>query len=121
MTKYFDPNETLVASELWDLLSGHTETMEEILQIINTIATTEFLEKFQFINDKSNIKDDKYIEIMTEWNMSSELKLVENRYNLAEKAKEDKKLRRLLNQTPFDSKGNYKIDRSNTLLNHLLD
>ena len=24
MTKYFDPNETLVASELWDLLSGHT-------------------------------------------------------------------------------------------------
>jgi len=119
MTKYFDPIETLVACELWDLLSGHTETMDEILKIINTIATTEFLEKFQFINDKSNINNSKYSAILTEWNLQSELKLLENQNEIIEKTKTNKSLRRIFNQTPFDSKGNYKIERSNTLLSNL--
>ena len=48
MNKYFAPNETLIASELWDTLSGDTKTMEQILKIINDISTTEFLSKYQY-------------------------------------------------------------------------
>ena len=32
--KFFDPNEVLIGSELWDHLSGSVNTMEEILEII---------------------------------------------------------------------------------------
>jgi len=33
--KFFDPNEVLLSSELWDHLSGTRDTMEEILEVIN--------------------------------------------------------------------------------------
>lgn len=115
MTKYFDPDETLVASELWDLLSGQTETMEDILAIINTIATTEFLEKYQFINDKSNIDFPRYSEILSEWNLKSELKIIEEQEQLLQ----NNSTKKLFKQTPFDSKGVYKLDRSNSLLSSL--
>jgi hypothetical protein len=32
--KFFDPNEVLLASELWDYLSGSPNTMEEILEVV---------------------------------------------------------------------------------------
>ena len=51
MNKYFATDESLVANELWDLLSGQQNTMDEILDIINAVSTTEFLEKFKFLSD----------------------------------------------------------------------
>ena len=39
--KFFDPDEILVASELWDHLSGRRNTMQELLQL-----TTETVKQF---------------------------------------------------------------------------
>jgi len=78
MTKYFDPNETLIASELWDFLSGQEKTMESLLYIINTIATPSFLFKFQLLCDNSKRLTDEYRTQLKEWNLLSELKLIDN-------------------------------------------
>ena len=32
--KFFDPKEVLIASELWDFLSGKEDTMKDILEVI---------------------------------------------------------------------------------------
>jgi hypothetical protein len=65
--KYFDPQEVLLANELWDCLSGVTQTMETILEIINAIATPDFEEKFKFINDIHNYNSMEYIDILQKW------------------------------------------------------
>lgn len=44
--KYFDQSEILLADELWDFLSDGKNTMEQILEIINSIATKEFYEEY---------------------------------------------------------------------------
>lgn len=41
--KFFSPNEVLIASELWDHLSGQSQTMEQIFEII--IKTIEKIKK----------------------------------------------------------------------------
>jgi hypothetical protein len=117
MTKYFALNETLIASELWDFLSGETNTMEQILKIINIISTTEFLEKYQVINDNDLRNENRYIEILREWNLYSEIELINNDPLIRERIKIDKKSIRLYNQKPFKNKGVYNIDRYNALAN----
>src|SRR5690606_11628756 len=67
MSKYFDPTETLIANELWNLLSGEENTMEQILEIINSISTPEFMNKFQFLNENANRNIQDYKDILTEW------------------------------------------------------
>jgi len=117
MTKYFAPNETLLASELWDFLSGESNTMEQILKIINVISTTEFLEKYQIINNNDLRNKNKYIEILRKWNLYSEIELINNDNLLREKIGTDKRLIRLYNQKPFKNKGVYNIDRYDSLAN----
>lgn len=117
MTKYFAPNETLVASELWDFLSGEKNTMEQILEIINIISTTEFLEKYQTINDNNFRNENRYMKILREWNLYSEIELINNNNSLIEKVGTDKRLIRLYNQKSFKNKGGYNIDRYNSLVN----
>ncbi|MDR1341532.1 MAG: TdeIII family type II restriction endonuclease [Prevotellaceae bacterium] len=68
MNKYFAYEETLAASELWNFLSGTENTMEEILEIINTISTTEFITKFHLLIDNSKRSAPKYLEQLREWN-----------------------------------------------------
>lgn len=117
MTKYFAPNETLVASELWDFLSGEPNTMEQILEIINIISTTKFLEKYQVLNDSDLGIKNRYMGILREWNLYSEIELINNDNLLIEKIRTNKNLIRLYNQKPFDNKGVYNIDRYNHLIN----
>lgn len=114
-TKFFAPNETLIAGELWNLLSGEQNTMEQILEIINTISTTEFLEKYQFLNDDTNRNNDGYAVILREWNLYSELKLIDNDEIIKEQIGSDKRLNRLYNQKPFANDGVYNINRYNAL------
>ncbi|OQX71137.1 hypothetical protein B6D52_02475 [Candidatus Parcubacteria bacterium 4484_255] len=45
MTKFFDLAETLIASELWNKLSGEEETMEQILAEWFLFSEIELLEK----------------------------------------------------------------------------
>jgi len=78
--KYFDPKEVLLAGELWDRLSGETNTMEKILEIINQIAKPDFLEKYEFINNPQNFEKNrgKYLAILKEWFLFNEIKIFEN-------------------------------------------
>lgn len=115
MTKYFDPNETLVASELWNMLSGQPNTMEEILGIINTISTTSFLNKFQLLTDNTRRLSPEYRNQLIEWNLFSELELIDNNTSLVPKIGADTTLTRIYNKIAFDKKGNYNTDRYSTL------
>lgn len=118
--KFFDPDEVLLADELWDFLSDETNTMQTILNIINSISKPDFMEKFNFINDPNNFRKNSkhYKNILQEWFLKRELEIVQNLTFLMNKPK--KNINRLLNQNLFDNKGKYKGDRVNTLLSILL-
>lgn len=111
MTKYFAPNETLIASELWDFLSGQTNTMEEILQIINSISTTSFLENFRLLNDNYQRTNPDYLTLLQNWNLFSEVELIQHDGALRQMIGENKTLNRIYNKKIFDDKGNYNKDR----------
>ncbi|MDR3268701.1 MAG: TdeIII family type II restriction endonuclease [Tannerella sp.] len=111
MNKYFDPEETLVASELWDFLSGQRHTMEEILEIINIISTTAFLDKFQLLADNSKRMTPAYIAQLQEWNLFSEKELIENSSLITQRIAGNNLLKRTYDKMAFDGKGNYNWDR----------
>lgn len=115
MNKFFDHKETLLSSELWDYLSGKPNTMEEILEIINVIAKPDFLEKFQYLNDKDNRNKKEYISLLYQWFLCSEAHIIKNEKTIIKNIKNDLQLTRLFNKTPFDSKGKYNFDRYNAL------
>ena len=115
MTKYFDSNETLVASELWNKLSGQPNTMEEILEIINTISTTSFLNKFQLLTDNTKRLSPEYRNQLIEWNLFSELELINSNSNLIQNIRSHTTLTRIYNKIAFDKKGNYNTDRYSIL------
>lgn len=115
MNKYFDPSETLIASELWDFLSGQQNTMQGILGIINAVSTTSFIEKLQLLCDNTKRGNPDYIRQLTEWNLSSELGLINNDLAIRAAIGSDRDLIRVYNKNCFDSKGNYNWERFNIL------
>ena len=119
MKKYFAPNETLIASELWDTLSGDTNTMEEILEIINAISTTEFLSKYRLLIENSNRNNQTYKDILAEWYLISELELIKNDELLKQNIGINRNLNRYYNKTAFDNNGNYNMDRYIELKKHI--
>lgn len=92
--KYFDENEFLLSSELWDFLSGEKNTMETIIEIINNIATTEFLTLFEYINNFENVETNKenYLKTLEKWYLFSNIEIVKNFDILKNKSLNDKKL-----------------------------
>ncbi|MDR0798762.1 MAG: TdeIII family type II restriction endonuclease [Dysgonamonadaceae bacterium] len=119
MNKYFAHDETLVASELWDFLSGQEHTMEDILAIINTISTTAFLDKFRLLTDNSKRLTPEYLAQLQEWNLFSEKELIVNNAILIRKIAGNATLSRIYNKTAFDNDGKYVWERYNTLKNLL--
>ncbi|MDR1349482.1 MAG: TdeIII family type II restriction endonuclease [Zoogloeaceae bacterium] len=115
MNKFFCHEETLIASELWDFLSGGKNTMEEIIEIINTISTTEFQDKFQLLTNNSNRNTQKYIAQLQEWNLLSEKKLIENDIAIRQQIANNNSLTRTYNKNALDSKGNYDWQRYHVL------
>jgi len=115
INKYFAPCETLVANELWNFLSDAQNTMEQILEIINTISTTSFYEKFNFLNDNTQRNTSNYAELLNLWNLFSELELVHNNNVILQNIQTDKKLTRDFNNKIFNNKGCYNWDRFNKL------
>ena len=111
--KFCAENEFLVASELWDFLSGEKNTMEIILEIINSIATTDFLAKFRLLTDNSKRNTVEYSKQLKEWFLFSELKLIEN--DSVIRAKLDTKTTRIYNKLSFDKNGKYDWTRYNVL------
>ena len=114
MTKFFDPAETLIASELWDKLSGETKTMEQILKIINVISTPDFMEKFQFLQNNSNRDNPRYQQILAEWFLFSEIELLQKDSQIQEIIRTDKKLQKIYHQQIFKD-DEYNWQRANEL------
>jgi len=83
--KYFDTKEVLLASELWNFLSddsksGDSNTMKQLLDIINAIATPKFLQRFNYINTSSNRhkRPQYYRKLLERWYLFSEIHLFDN-------------------------------------------
>jgi hypothetical protein len=103
LNKSFAPEEILLAGELWNKLSGEANTMEQILVIINSIATVEFMNEYSFLNEQQNKMDNpqKYREILLRWNLFSELTLFDNEAAIIEQIRENKSLVKIFNQMIF--------------------
>ncbi len=114
--KYLDPKEVLLAGEFWDFLSGTTGTMEEILKIINTIATPQFEAQFAFLQNWRNRENHpaEYRTRLQAWGLQSELDLMDA-WNTA--APQTKIAKRLWRQSPFDPKGRYRLERERAIRN----
>ncbi|ACX73036.1 Type II site-specific deoxyribonuclease [Methanocaldococcus vulcanius M7] len=132
-SKYFDKREVLIAEELWSFLSGEKKTMEKILDIINSIAKPDFKEKFDFINTFPFINQDrlytkdaideqkfkKYIEILQEWKLYSEIecaKAVKELSLLKLPSKDRRIFERLINNSMFSSNNKYNENRRMKIL-----
>lgn len=103
LNKSFAPEEILLAGELWDKLSGEANTMEQILAIINSIATVEFMTEYNFLNEQQNKIDNpqRYKEILLRWNLFSELELFEKNDEIKSQIMESKPLIKIFNQMIF--------------------
>jgi len=117
MNKYFDNGETLVASELWDFLSEQSNTMKDILEIINKIATPDFLLKFQLLQNNSERRNPTYTSQLIEWNLVSEKELIEKEALLCQRLTTSS-LQRVYNKIAFDKNG-YNWERYGILKNVL--
>jgi hypothetical protein len=124
--KYFAESEFLLSAELWNYLSGTTQTMETILGIINSIATVDFIENFDFLQQKENVVDRKsdYINLLSKWFLLREIMLVENREDIYSKIRDDKRMIRVFNQDVFNIKredDKYKVEYNENRASTLLD
>ncbi len=115
--KYLDPQEVLLAGEFWDFLSGEQGTMEEILGIINAIATPRFEEEYEFLQNWRNREEhrEQYRSILKRWGLVSELRIVDNLEVVCALAESSRRARRLLTQSPFDPEGKYRCERKEAL------
>lgn len=116
--KYFDKEEVLLADELWDFLSQEEETMSSILEIINSIAEPKFMKKFNLINDVNNLESntESYMQTLSDWQLKRELKVANNFEHLKELSQDKKRVQRVLSQSLFDTKDNYRENRIQLLL-----
>jgi hypothetical protein len=115
--KYFASDEVLLASELWDFLSGDKNTMENILNIINKIATKDFMEKFKYINENTNRKNNIniYKTLLNDWFLFSEIELLNNDPEIAKNLHKETRAGRIYNQSIFKN-GDYNCERYNFLM-----
>jgi hypothetical protein len=107
--KYFDPREILVANELWDRLSSEPNTMEQILAIINTIATTEFMDNYVFLADGKNatLNQQRYLSLLVRWSLFHEKALAERIAQVLRLIESNRNLQRLYYQPVFSATGEY--------------
>jgi len=111
-SKYFALDEVLVANELWDFLSGDSNTMEQILEIINAIATPEFINKYHYLNNNSNRLNDteNYNNLLKKWFLFREIDLLNNNAIILQKVRDNTKSTKILNQPVFKD-GEYNSNR----------
>lgn len=116
--KFFDPNEVLLADELWNFLSEESQTMNLLLDIINSISKPDFMDKFTFVNNSSNFKifPDRYTNILSDWFLKREHTIIQKFDSIQKAANNKKRVSRILNQTLFNDKGEYRENRVNALL-----
>ena len=142
-SKFFDKDSFLIASELWDFLSGTPNTMCQLLHIINSIARPDFEKKFNYVNKFSFIREEElyndravdiekfkeYISILRTWHLYSEIKLAGIVAKIAMgriplKKKEKKKFERLIHTSMFKHDGSgikYNYNRKEGVLSIYYD
>jgi hypothetical protein len=115
--QYFSKDEILIADELWGFLAEDTNTMQQLLDIINAIATPQFMEKFDLINTPENLYTQKeaVIRVLTKWCLNDELRIMQH----FDALDDDKKARKQLLKPIFLSSGEYNHSRCMSLLNHI--
>lgn len=101
--KFIDKSEILIADELWSFLLGEQNgVMDELIHIINTIATPEFMEKYSTIQDKKQ----GYENILSDWFLTTERFIFDNRNRL-----QGNSFRKIANQCIFKTDGSYNDKR----------
>lgn len=101
--KFVAHDDFLIADELWSFLAGSDGAMQEILDIINAIATPEFMDKFEQIQDV-NTDVEVRREIFNEWHLYSEIYILDNISRTSLNS-------RIYNQTVFKTDGAYNTNR----------
>ncbi|MDR0972513.1 MAG: TdeIII family type II restriction endonuclease [Prevotellaceae bacterium] len=116
MNKFFAEEETLIAEELWDFLSGEKNTMKTLLDIINIIATPDFYTKYQVLTDDTKRNTQEHLNILNEWYLVSESHIT-RLYNELRNVDPtmSQPYERIYNQSSFDSNGKYNWKRFNLL------
>ncbi|MCB5253915.1 MAG: TdeIII family type II restriction endonuclease [Candidatus Cloacimonadaceae bacterium] len=112
--KFFDQDEVLLASEFWDFLSGQPGTMQEILDIINSIATPRFMDKYNVINSFDGDYSDEIVHVLEEWHLYTELDIFRNCAQIKEIIAKDKRLMRTYHQRIL--KPSYNKNRFDSLI-----
>ena len=95
---FFDPKEVLLASELWDYLSGQKGTMEFLINIINTIATPEFMDDYNIVQSFNGNYNSNIMSILEKWNLFSEMEIAQYSELIKEKINNNRNLARVFNQ-----------------------
>ncbi len=110
--RFFASEEILLADELWNFLSGDENTMQQIIDIINVIASPDFMGKYEFLNDHNNkaTEKERYLEQLENWNLFCEKELLQNEGDIMKKLEQEKRMQRTYNQSIFKD-GVYNIDR----------
>ncbi|MDQ1266343.1 MAG: hypothetical protein QG635_1495, partial [Bacteroidota bacterium] len=104
------------SSELWDFLSGESNTMETILEIINSIATVDFLNNYEYLNKIENRNNfTEYIELLQKWHLIREIELIENNSIILNSILSNKSLQRIYNQSIFKNDASYNEIRYHVL------
>jgi hypothetical protein len=117
--KYIDDSEILIASQLWDKLSGYTNTMEDILEIINAIANPDFLGNLNYLNNPNNIGNEKYKSLCQKWYFHNELSIINNLEYLKTNMKENNEIEIYLGQQLFKDNFTLNSERRDTLMKFL--
>lgn len=101
--KFIAHDDFLIADELWSFLASSNGAMQEILEIINRIASPNFMDKFNVLRDENTSRDEKR-KIMEEWYLFSEIQIMDN-------VCLNKTNDRLYNQLIFKNDGTYNTNR----------
>lgn len=117
--KYFSEDEFLLSAELWDFLSDETQTMETILEIITKIATPEFFNIFNFLNDSSNLilYPERYAMYSKGWHLYNAEFIATNLNRLPKQIFSKNSFQRNVNQSLFSTEIKYRHTRIQFLIN----
>ena len=101
--KFIDQSEILLADELWSFLLGEQNgVMDELIHIINTIATPEFMKKYSTIQDKKQ----GYENILSDWFLTTERFIFDNKNRI-----QGNSFKKIANQGVFKTDGSYNDKR----------
>ena len=117
--KFCDKDEILIADGLWSYLSGEANTMQELLDLIRSIASANFMDDFKFLANPNNLlqQTTKYMEIASRWSLEDEVIIAKAIDNL--KSSTDKSAQKNIYLPSFDSNGQYNERRKDILLSSL--